>query len=120
MPYQPASSSSNYRYSYIWARSIVNQALEKHARVRETFLEFTGLSTDQLALLLAKGRPEWHFFRYMLAQGDRWALCQERLGKNYARQDQISAWKEIFARKRAGLPEPVQLYLDKQKKLFDA
>lgn len=60
-------------YSYSWALTVVNDALQKHARVSEDFLRFTGLSPRQLARLIAEGRPEWPQLRRMLQILDNWA-----------------------------------------------
>jgi len=102
------------KYSLSWAKSVVNQALDEHARVSESFLEFCGMSRNQLAILLASGRPEWALLRDLLKYGDYWAWKQEKLGISYGAEGTIQMWSGILHMKRHNLPKPMLHYLDKQ------
>jgi len=110
------SLHTNPGYSYTWAKSVVNKALEAHARVSDSFFEFTGLSKNQLILLLASGRPEWALLRDMLKQADDWAHKQESLGIKYASHGDPEFWRIIFTRKRANYPPKLKEYLDNKLK----
>lgn len=70
----PSSSSERRRYSLSWAKSIVEDALEKHARVSRSFLKSSQLTTDQLANWLSHGDPSWVKARDMLKWLD---LCMQ-------------------------------------------
>ncbi len=104
-------------YDHYWAISVVNKTLEAHARVTDSFFEFTGLSRSHLVTLLETGRPEWALLRDMLKQGDLWAEKQDSLGLEYAKGGSEEFWKAIFTRKRASYPQNLNVYLDKQIKL---
>lgn len=71
-------------YSYSWALTVVHKALEKHARVSEIFLEFTGLTDRQLARLVAEGRPEWPRLRRMLQILDNWERAAPGCTQRYS------------------------------------
>ena len=97
-------------YSYSWALSVVEKALEKHARVSESFLLFTGLSTRQLAKLIAEGRPEWPRLRYLLQVMDNWEKAQP----GYFVTTQ--AYSNLLYKNLFRLPENVQEYLERRIK----
>lgn len=108
------------KYDLNWAQSVVNQALEKHSRVSESFLEFMGMDRKTLALLLARGRPEWALLRDMLKTGDKWAWKQESLGIDFWNEGTIQMWGTIIEWKRQNYPQNLRTYLDKQYKLLNS
>jgi hypothetical protein len=115
----PVSLPSSPKYSLIWAQSIVNQALEKHARVSVSFLRFTGLSRHQLALLLAAGRPEWNILRDLLKTADRWLDKQASLGMPCADGITTQMYSALLKINRHRLPEKLYNHLDRQLELID-
>ena len=60
-----------HRYSPKWAWAVVQELLWEHARVREPFLNLTGLTPTFLAALLEEGRPEWQNAKDLLKALDK-------------------------------------------------
>ncbi len=100
------------KYALSWAHSVVNQALDKHARVRELFLNLTGLSVEQLALLLACDRPEWSILRDMLKQLDKWQVQQVEIC--HQRPLESTSWmlSSLIRVNKIRLPEKMLKYLE--------
>jgi hypothetical protein len=113
----PENLHPTIKYDIYWARSVVNRTLENHGRVRDSFLEFTGMDREKLALLLARGRPEWALLRDMLKLGDIWTSKQVSLGIAYGSTATTQLWSTILHTKRNILPDKLYNYLDKQLKL---
>lgn len=96
------------QYPLKWAQSVVDCALQKHARVKESFLSFCGLSAGQLAELLADNRQEWPYLRDMLKDMD----CYVHHGGNNLTS--VEYRKILLKRYSVKIPKGLRLYLDKR------
>jgi len=70
----PLSSPGTRRYSLEWAKTVVQGALDTHARVSKSFLESTQITPSELAHWLSQGAIEWVRLRDMLKWLD---LCKQ-------------------------------------------
>jgi hypothetical protein len=103
-------------YSLTWAETVINRALNKHARAANYFLTSVGLCPRQLAKLLADGRPEWPILRDMLKQLDIWETRQVAVLQGPSVLSTTSLFSDLVRRNHARMPEGLRLYLDNRVK----
>lgn len=96
-------------YSYSWARAVVEEALEKHARVRVAYVEALGLSEEVLAKILAAGRREWPVLRDGLKVLDNWVT------RSRFHLTDVGTMREWLIYLQDKSPENLRKYLEKQK-----
>ena len=104
------------KYPISWARGVVEHAMEKHARVSDMFKDFTGLSVNQLAIILATDRPEWPILRDMLKQLDQWQLKQLAVRPGHPLESTTLLFSCLLRTFRGRMPEKMLLYLESREK----
>lgn len=65
------SSSRRPTYGLNWADSVIKDTSRKHPRGLSFFEQFTGLSRDMLAFILARNKGEWHTCRKCIKNLER-------------------------------------------------
>lgn len=99
-------------YSFSWAADVVYKVWQKHARVREDFRRIWNISDNQLAKLIATGRPEWPVLRRVIQVMDNWEQKSPGCWTYYSNVKYLGMGSPF------SLPDNVKKYLDKRLELI--
>jgi len=119
MPFFPASSNSSEAsstskrtaiYSFTWASTIVEKAIQSHPRAWEILKGFVGISDHQLAYLVACNDPAWPWLRSVSHTIDKWR-SRQRDSRGNELNFTIQTLSALFDVHKKTCPESLKGYL---------
>jgi hypothetical protein len=111
----PQSLPQQTRYSYKWARSVVEDLYRKCPRVSNLVEPILGLTRNQMAFVLAARQTEWQILRGFVVQSEHYAAKQTAVGRNTPQTLSICCQVALErAIKRA--PDSLRGYLQQRKR----
>lgn len=84
------------KYSLVWAKNVVKQLYDKHARATELVLEILDISEHQLAVYLASDDPVFPAIRDLIKRVEIWTTIRGIKATYYTLVDYLALRLENF------------------------